>query len=87
MPYSTEDYQPPTLPEIRSIKSFEEVRNAVQEIMQYLQRLVAADAAYFQHMKHNLNHASVEEGPPIASAATITPFPLTSTMASCRDAS
>jgi len=73
MPYSSEDYQPPTLPEIRSIKSFEEVREAVQQIMQYLQRLVAADHAYFQHLKHNLDHAAVSEGPVIASAATITP--------------
>jgi len=73
MPYSTMDYQPPSLPEIRQIKSFDEVRNAIQEIMQYLQRLVAADMAYFQHLKHNVNHASVAEGPPLQAAATISP--------------
>jgi hypothetical protein len=74
MPFQTEDYNPPSLPELRQIKSFEEVRDAVSRIMQYLQHLQAADVQYFQRLRTNLNASSTTEAEQdIPSAPTIRP--------------
>jgi len=73
MPYQTEDYTPPMLPEIRSIKSFEEVRDAVTRIMQYLQNLQAAHVNYFQHLRQNINESATTQGADLVAQDTITP--------------
>jgi hypothetical protein len=68
------DYVPPALPELREIRSFEQVRDAVSRIMQYLQQLQASDMAYFTHLRENLNAAATTEGDvDIAAAPTIRP--------------
>jgi len=77
MPYQTEDYQPPSLPELREIKNFHEVRDAVSRIMQYLQHLQAVNHSYFQLMRHNLNAAGSTEAPddiPVANEIAPTRF-------------
>jgi ABC-type transporter Mla subunit MlaD len=73
MPYQTQDYNPPSLPEIRQIKSFEDVRDAISRIMEHLAKLQSTHVNYFQHLRHNLNEAATTQGPDLASAATITP--------------
>lgn len=73
MPYQSLEYTPPSLPEVASnLKTFEDVRTAIGRIVEYLQRLQAADAAYFQHLRENLNQSSTTQGPDIVSAPTIT---------------
>jgi|SRR5215472_3106244 len=71
MPYQTEEYTPPYLPPIGPVRTFEEVRAAVGRIMEYLQRLQAADVSYFQLMRENLNQSATTQGPDIPVAPTI----------------
>lgn len=73
MPYQTADYTPPSIPDVLSnLKTFEDVRSAVGKIMEYLQRVQAANVLYFSHLQENLNQAASVQGPDIASAPTIT---------------
>ena len=73
MPYPSEEYTPPSLPDVLSnLRTFEDVRSAVGKIMEYLQRVQAANVLYFQHLRENLNQSATTQGPDIASAATIT---------------
>lgn len=73
MAYSTLDYTPPSLPEVLSnLKTFEDVRSAVGKIVEYLQRLQAADVLYFNHLRENLNQSAITQGPNIAAAPSIT---------------
>src|SRR5215472_10210188 len=71
MPYSTEDYTPPSMPEIPVLRSFEDVRSAVGKIVEYLQRVQAHHVQYFTRLTHNLNHSAVTQGPDIRAATTI----------------
>lgn len=73
MPYPSEEYTPPSLPDVVSnLRTFEDVRTAVGKIMEYLQRVQAANVLYFQHLRENLNQSATTQGPDIASAQTIT---------------
>jgi hypothetical protein len=73
MPFQSDEYTPPSLPEVNSnLRTFEDVRSAVGKIMEYLQRVQAAHVLYFQHLRENLNQSATTQGPDIASAPTIT---------------
>jgi hypothetical protein len=72
MPYQSEEYTPPALPDFGQIRTFEDVRAAVGRIMEYLQRLNNNHINYFNHLRENLNQSATTQGPDIASAATIT---------------
>ena len=73
MPYPSEEYTPPSLPDVLSnLRTFEDVRSAVSKIMEYLQRVQAANVLYFQHLRENLNQSATTQGPDIPVAATIT---------------
>jgi len=73
MPYQTEDYNPPSLPEIRQIRSFEEVRDAVNRIMQYLAHLQSSHVQYFQHLRENMNQASTTQGADLVAQDPLVP--------------
>lgn len=73
MPFQSEEYTPPSLPEVQSnLRTFEDVRTAVGKIMEYLQRVQAAHVQYFQHLRENLNQSATTQGPDVASGPTIT---------------
>lgn len=77
MPYQTPEYTPPSLPEVVSnLKTFEDVRTAVGRIMEYLQRVQAANVLYFQHLRENLNQAATTQGLdfPAQDTVTVTKF-------------
>ena len=73
MPYQVAEYSPPSMPEIHPhLKSFDDVREAISRLANYLQLVQAADVLYFQHLRENQKQAATTQGPDIASAATIT---------------
>jgi len=61
MPYQAEDYVPPSLPELREIKNFHEVRDAVSRVMQYLQQLQAHHITYFTQFRESVNSMGTTE--------------------------
>ena len=73
MPYPSEEYTPPSLPDVLSnLRTFEDVRSAVGKIMEYLQRVQAANVLYFQQLRENLNQSATTQGPDLPSSPTIT---------------
>jgi len=73
MPYQTEDYVPPALPDFNQIRTFEDVRGAVGRILEYLHQLNGRHIQYFQHLRENLNQSATTQGPDLVSARTISP--------------
>ena len=73
MPYQTQDYTPPPLPNFLPPKTFVDLRTAISRIEDYLQQLRSTDVSYFQQLQTNMNQNASLQGPDIAAAATITP--------------
>jgi len=73
MPYQTEDYNPPALPDFNQIRTFEDVRGAVGRILEYLHQLNGRHIQYFQHLRENLNQSATTQGPDLAATTTISP--------------
>jgi hypothetical protein len=67
------DYQPPVVPPIQQIRTFEDVRTALQTMLEYLHHLNAMQAQYFTHLAASVNAGGFTEGAPLAAAPTITP--------------
>jgi hypothetical protein len=77
MPYQSEVYQPPAIPPAlitTPAKTFDDLRNKITGIVNYLQLLNSSDITYFAHLQENVNQNATTEGLNIPVATTISVY-------------
>lgn len=73
MPFATVDYTPPALPDLKELRTIEDIRAAITRIAEYLQRLNATHIQYFMLLKQNLNESATTQGADLASVDPLSP--------------
>jgi hypothetical protein len=73
MPFGSEEYVPPSIPDIGPVRTFEDVRSAIGKILEYLQRSQANDVQYFTHLRSNINQNATTQGPDLPATNPLLP--------------